>query len=386
MARKENQITILPAPKDGGGAEVKLPDDRPWVGIPEFAKHTRIDEETVRRYIAQGRIATKRHPVITNRKVIPIRELNRTMMNPGGLMIPYHGMTYPHQFYIFYCLASYGSNRQALRADLINYGLIVPPEDQLAAMEKAVFMVAPKFIQSRHKNGFRYNTTIEFEQWMADLGFEEIYEDPLGFVPAAILNSDRVRFVMELLASAGFMPFEISEKVLEMSDILIETRVIANYLLMFFFHRQMEDGDWQEYITAIQRVSPDEARVRWNCADNKPEVLSVLGVEADFDIGAELKKCFMNSMALFKTLVRSPEFDKQQASIGQTRAMSAMIAMMTKLDEIETEKAAARKKPVADATNSGPEKAAIEVSAKDTDKVFSEVVQQEDQDESVTSA
>lgn len=376
-----------PLQLSNGIATVTVPLERNWVTVSEFSRITRIALKTVRDYIRQGRIATKAHPHVNQRRVIPVRELNRTMMNPAGALIPYHGRMYPHSFYIFYCLASYGSRFENIRRDLQRYCTVVPPMSVLKEMEKAVFETAPKIIRRKHRLGFRYNTLIEFENWMEILGFKEVYEDPLGYIPARILNSQRIRLVMELMASAGFRPFEISDKLHEVTDILVDPSIISNYLLMFFYHRQMEDADWYDYLIDIRAVNARESKIRDACADNKVAVYQHLSLTGGIDVLSEFEKNLYIATNLYRQMATSEDFIHQQASVNQTRAMANILGLMMKWKEEHTKESVELQQRRQAAQGLGLNPANIpEKSGEDNDEVFEEVIQREGEDESVSSA
>jgi hypothetical protein len=376
-----------PLQLSNGNAMVTVPLERSWVTVSEFSRITHIAIKTVRDYIRQGRIATKAHPHVNRRRVIPVRELNRTMMNPAGALIPYHGRMYPHSFYIFYCLASYGSRFEMIKRDLERYRVVVPPMSVLRAMEEAIFETAPKIIKRKHRLGFRYNTLIEFENWMEILGFKEIYEDPLGYIPARILNSQRLRMVMEVMASAGFRPYEISDKLHEVTDVLVDPSIISNYLLMFFYHRQMEDDDWYDYLIDVRAVNAMEAKIRDECADSKVAVYQHLGLTGGIDILTEFEKNLYVATNLYRKMATSEDFMHQQASVAQTRAMGNLVAIMMKWKEIHTKESAELQQRRQAAQGQGLNPANIpEKSAEDNDEVFEEVIQKEAEDESVSSA
>lgn len=294
---------------------------------------------TVRNYVRNGRIESKQHPHFDHPyRVIPTRVLHRAQMTRMGLHVPYHGREYPYQFYLYYCLASYGNRRDLLTDDLKLYGFAVPREQELVAMEEAIFTTAPKRIRRRRDAGVRYNTLVEFEDWMASLGFQELYEDPIGFLPPGLLNSTRIRFLLEIMASAGMKPSAMSENVFNITDMHVEPRVVRNYLLMFFYIRAMEEVDWLDYLADVRRVSPQEAKIRDDCCDSKVELYKYLGLTGNLSFSEEIEKCFWLATALYQDWAGSNDFIKQAASPSHARVMMQVMHGMNQLKEKEDER------------------------------------------------
>ncbi len=377
----------VPLHLSNGPTTAAIPTGRTWVSVAEFARITNIKPQTVSSYIKAGRIATTTHPLGNTRRVIPIRELNRTMLNPGGIIVPHHGRMYPHSFYLFYCIASFGPDYESLESELQRYNVVVPSQADAEEMEEAIFSTAPKAIKRRHKAGLRYNTLIDFEEWMTSLGFQEIYEDPIGYIPAKLMNSHRVRFVIEVMASAGFMPYEISDRVLEVTDLLIDPKIITNYLIMFFYHRQMEDRDWYDYLGDIRKTSPSEYRIRCECADSKVAVYQYLGLSGGADIFSEIEKSLYAATNLYRKMAMSESHAYQMDSVNQTRAMGNLVNVMQKWKDMKADASSDLQKRRDAANNPGMNPANIpEKSAVDDDEVFSDVIEKEPEDESVSSA
>ena len=342
----------------------------------QFSARANMNYETVRNYVRNGRIESKQHPYLTHPiRVIPIRVLHRAQMTRMGLHVPYHGREYPYQFYIYYCLASYGNQRELLTEDLLQYGLNAPRERELVQMEEAIFTTAPKRVRRRRDAGVRYNTLVEFEDWMKDLGFQELYEDPIGFLPPALLNSKRVRFLMEIMASAGMQPHVVSEKIFEITDMHVEPRVIKNYLMMFFYIRAMEEDDWLDFLADVRQFNPNESKIRADCCDSKVELYRYLGLTGDLSFQREVEKCFWMATALYQSWASSDDFVKQAASPAHARVMMQVMTGMQKLieaDEERSQKIEDRRKASGGGDLSDNSK---EISDPDDDPIFQDEVE-----------
>jgi hypothetical protein len=193
--------------------------------------------------------------------------------------------------------------------------------------------------------------------------------------------------VMEVMASAGFRPYEISDKLHEVTDVLVDPSIISNYLLMFFYHRQMEDDDWYDYLIDVRAVNAMEAKIRDECADSKVAVYQHLGLTGGIDILTEFEKNLYVATNLYRKMATSEDFMHQQASVAQTRAMGNLVAIMMKWKEIHTKESAELQQRRQAAQGQGLNPANIpEKSAEDNDEVFEEVIQKEAEDESVSSA
>ncbi len=324
--------------KDGGPA-VEHPKEPNFVTLKQFAERANMNISTVRNYVRNGRIESKQHPHFDHPyRVIPTRVLHRAQMTRIGLHVPYHGREYPHQFYLYYCLASYGNRRDLLTDDLKLYGFEVPRELELVAMEEAIFTTAPKLIRRRRDAGVRYNTLVEFEDWMEHLGFQELYEDPIGFLPPGLLNSKRIRFLLEIMASAGMKPHVMSENIFNITDMHVEPRVIRNYLMMFFYIRAMEEVDWLDYLADVRGANPQEAKIRADCCDSKVELYKYLGLTGDLSFREEVEKCFWMATALYQDWASSNDFIKQAASPTHARVMMQVLHGMNQLMEKEEER------------------------------------------------
>lgn len=359
-----------------GKPTLELPKEPDWVTPKQFADRANVHIITVRRYISNGSIETIPHPLIKGWRVIPIRILHRALMTKMGLHVPYKGREYPYQFYLYYCLASYGARRDLLTNDLDRYGLKTPRDRELKAMEEAIFTTASKEVKQRHGLGFRYNTLVEFEDWMESLGFAELYEDPIGFIPPAILNSTRGRFLMEIMASSGIKPQIISEKLFAITDMNIEARVIKNYLMMFFYIRTMEEDHWLEYLSDIRGVNPREAKIRSACCDSRVELYKYLGLTGDLDFRTEIEKCFWASTALYQKCATSDDVQLEAASGMHARVMQQHLNSMIKLKEVELDEATEAKKRRNVAATGGMNPVNIpEASDKDDDPVWEEMVE-----------
>ena len=163
----EEEISGPPSLIRDGPPAIEAPKEPNFVTLTQFAERANMNISTVRNYVRDGRIESKQHPFFDHPyRVIPTRVLHRAQMTRMGLHVPYHGREYPYQFYIYYCLASYGNRRDLLTEDLDLYGFVVPREKELQAMEEAIFTTAPKRVGQRRKAGVRYNTLVVFEEWM----------------------------------------------------------------------------------------------------------------------------------------------------------------------------------------------------------------------------
>lgn len=303
---------------------VGLPEKRSFLKIKEFAEYIGTSVEMVRFHIKRGKIKTHPDPLVPNRKVIPISELRRAFATTSNAIVPYFGRQYPHMFYIFFLACSFGKDLRTIKKELKNAELMVPPNEELKKITEAVFETAPDEVKKLYRRKKQHFMVPEFDKWIEDLKFQEIYEDAVGYVPAMIMQNRRIRFLIELMSSADFIAAEISDSISMLTDLHVEPGVISNYCLMYYYVRQMPTEDWIQYLNDLGRVDQYGAALRNECIDNKIAVIRNLKIRVEIDRVEECNDAFIKAKYMFNRMAESNNHQKHIDSAVQLRSMSVM--------------------------------------------------------------
>lgn len=317
-----------------------LPDSRSFVTLTEFTEILGITRNVAKEYIRAGKIKAMQHPFNKLEKVIPIAEIRRAFMTSSEMIIPYPGRMYPHQFYIYFSMTNHGYDLDAVIDDLIEKDLIVPEEDELEAMHEAVFSTAPDIVKKRARKGWNYIYLESFEQWITRLGFSDIFDDIIGYVPAGVMQHNRIRYIIEIMSSAEFLTYEISDVIKQLTDIAVDQQIISNYLLMFFYIKQMLDSDWSKYLHDVGLYDTFEAKTRRECCDNKVAVLAHFNLHLQVNPVEEYWNSIWKAKYIFDQWAMSDDFEKQKAMSGQIRNIVMMDGLIRKHAQDTSENAA----------------------------------------------
>ena len=312
---------IIRVPKDE--VEIKgLPPFRSFVTPTEFAEYVGETRQHILKRIRRGQIRTEPHPTRPQRKVIPIGEVKRILLTNTGPTIPYRGREYPHQFYLFFLLASLGCDYQAVEYDLKRLELIVPPRAELESMYHAIYLTAPPMVQRRMRFGRDHALCRDFGSWIKWLEFDELYEDLYGYVPYAIMGNSDLRFMIEIMSTANFKPYESANCLERARDIKIDPKVIRNYVMIFHYIRHLRYEDWEAYLDDIgSEDTTERAIIRGNCVDSKINVYKELKLKGDMKEADILEDAFLKSKWAYDKLLERDDIEYLTASVTQLRGM-----------------------------------------------------------------
>jgi len=374
---------ILRVPKEG--EVVGIPPSRNFVTPTEFAEHVGESRENIAKKMKRGQIRTEPHPTRPRRKVIPVGELKRILLTNTGPMIPYRGREYPHQFYLFFLFASLGQNYDAVKDDLDRLDLIVPPQHELEEMYHAIYQTAPPMVQRRMRLSKDHALCRDFDDWIKWLEFSELYEDLYGYVPYAIMGDTGLRFMIEIMSTANFKPYEAANAIEEARDLRIDPSVIRNYVLIFHYIRHLRNEDWELYLDNIgAKTTTSKAMVRGNCVDSKLNVYKELMLKGKLSKMDELDDAWYKSKWAYNKLLERDDIEYLSASVNQLRGMKLADDMIRAHEESKKKKEDEAQANIEERRKlaTGESKVNIanmeERSAEDDDKLLEEIVAEDE--------
>lgn len=361
-----------------------IPDKCQFLRVTEFAKLVSLTPKTVYKHIKLGKIKAHPDPFNPNRNVIPISELKRAYSTKSDAIVPYEGRQYPHMFYIFFLACSFGKDMKTIKNELENARLMVPPDDELKEITKAVFETAPDEVKTLYRRKKPHYLVPEFEEWVFRLRFENIYEDIVGYVPAIVMQNRRIRFIIELMSSANFIAVEIADTINMLTDLHIAPDVISHYCLMYYYVRQMQTDDWLLYLNDLGRKDEYGAALRNDCIDNKIAVIRNLKIRVEVDRVDEFNDAFRKAKFMYDDMAESNEHQKRMDSAIQMRSMSVADAAVRANLKSDLEAKDAHRQIHSDSTAGG--RNSVEKEAEDNDKNLEDIIPQEEVNDASTGS
>lgn len=358
-------------PPDGNVLE-GLPEYRSFVTIREFAKYVGQRTKTVRAQIRKGQIKTEPHPT-RNEKVIPFREIRRILMVDVGAPIPYDGRKYPHQFFLFFLLACVGKDFDTVRADLMRYKLMVPPEHELKGMLDSLMITAPRVVRNRIGKNRDHTRSRDFREWMGYLQFNELYEDLYGYVPHAVMGNLRLRFMIEIMGTANFTTGEAALAILRVDDTKIEATVIQNYVMMFHYIRGMSNNDWSTFLHDVADYDSLESVVRGRCVDHKVNVYKEMGLDGQIRFKDIYRDTLIKTKWAYDRMLESEDFADLNMSVTQIRGMKMVADILRQDAQSENDRRQPSVYPNVGGAEEGAVGGAEDKSAEDNDLTFEEL-------------
>ncbi len=367
---------IIRVPK--GEEEVKgLPPFRAFITPTEFAEYVGESRQHILKRIRRGQIRTEPHPTRPKRKVIPVGELKRILLTNTGPMIPYRGREYPHQFYLFFLFASLGKDYVAVKNDLRRLDLIVPRQDELEAMYHAIYLTAPPRVQRRMRLGKDHALCRDFAAWIKWLEFDELYEDLYGYVPYAIMGNTDLRFMIEIMSTANFKPYESANCIEQARDVKVDPTVIRNYVMIFHYIRHLRYEDWEAYLDDIGGMhTTEKAMIRGNCVDSKINVYKELMLKGDMEEADILEDAFLKAKWAYDKLLERDDIEYLTASVTQIRGMKLAHDMRRQAaqDQTAASDLMQKRRQLATGETSVNPANIPEASAEDNDPVLEDIV------------
>ncbi len=352
--------------------------ERDWLTAKEFANHLSVSVQTVGRWVKEGKVKHQPHPTDPKRKVIPYSEVRRILQFEEGSVVSYDGRTYPHQIYLFYLSARNGLKITKTKESLRLFKLHVPSDEELIELAKAVYESAPKILVPIFKKRRICVRKPEFADWIERLGFGELFEDELGFIPYHAMKNDHVRWALEICSGAGFKPIDTSNIVRMMCDVIVDPRQVVNYTWLFYYTRQMPQLDWNKFIADEYRRDTWTATVREECVDNPVGVFTHFKIKHKLSMPDTMEEMLWQMKHKFDHNIQSSNLARQSHAMGLAKTMNSIFSSLLRAKEVsnaESEAMHAKRQAASGYSESGLSPANIpEKTLKDEAPTFEELV------------
>jgi hypothetical protein len=310
--------------------------ERDWLTATEFSYHLSVTTETVNRWIREGKVKSQPHPTRSKYNVIPYSEVRRILQFEDGNIVAYDGRTYPHQVFLFYLSAVNGLRIGATKKELAAFRLQVPSDDELIDMAKAAYESAPKALRPIFNSKRSCTRHEDFEDWIERLGFGELFEDPLDFIPYHVMKSRQVRWAMEICSSAGFKPIDTSNLIRQMCDVIVDPRQVSNYIWLFHYTRQMPQEDWRKWIAEEYRRDHWRATVREECIDNPVGVFRHFKIRHEMNMPDSFEEMVWQMKHNFDMHIGSRSVQRQNHAVGIAKAMNSIFSTLLRAKEMDS--------------------------------------------------